>query len=310
MKKITRVTLLVLAIFVVLVLSLNLVPYEDFDLSNSNLGSSLDLDGAAIRYWQTGIGADVLFIHGFPGSIEIFKSLVPHLGDDLRLTMYDRPGFGFSSLEGHRFDLAYEVEVAVGLIQRLNLQNVTVVGYSAGGPVAAQLALDHPELVRHVVLLSSVLAQEELESDPMVNTFSSPLIGKPLAFIFRHTMGEQMLRGLFADIAAEDEAKAEALFEDVHEIWLQTRTIVTMCKEMKNFTTRDAAQLLQRLPDLTTRTTIIFGKNDSFQVVEDAYATDRLLPNSELLLLDDAGHFVHYLHPEKVAEIILKCATS
>ncbi len=127
---------------------------------------------------------------------------------------------------------------------------------------------------------------------------------------FKYTMGAKAIRELFSEIAVVDERKAQVLYEEVHDLWVQTKTIITICREMKNYIERDAEQLRSRLPRLTTKVTIVFGENDSFAKVEDMVATDAVLPNSELLILAGVGHFVHYLYPERVAEIILRCAAS
>ncbi|GFH22993.1 AB hydrolase-1 domain-containing protein, partial [Haematococcus lacustris] len=84
-----------------------------------------------------------------------------------RAVAYDRPPFGLSGRplswdsaaeDTNPYTLAGATEFARRLIERLGLGKVVVMGHSAGGPIAVDLAARHPELVAGVVLIAPAIS--------------------------------------------------------------------------------------------------------------------------------------------------------
>lgn len=107
------------------------------------------------------IGADtlpmVLFIHGSPGSWDAFIGFFADssLYERAQLVSVDRPGFGKSGLGKPEQSLQQQVADIWPLL-RLNhsSRKPIVVGHSLGGPVAARLAMDHPDEVGGLILVA------------------------------------------------------------------------------------------------------------------------------------------------------------
>jgi len=105
-----------------------------------------------------GTGRPVVLIHGWPLSGEAWKDQVPALqGAGYRVVTYDRRGFGRSDKprSGYTYDtLAEDLHTLLG---ELDLDDVTLVGFSmGGGEVARYLSLYGPERVHSVVFASAV----------------------------------------------------------------------------------------------------------------------------------------------------------
>ena len=105
-----------------------------------------------------GTGRPVVLIHGWPLSGEAFKDQVPAFeAAGYRVVTYDRRGFGRSDkpLTGYKYDtLAEDVHT---LLVELDLNDVTLVGFSmGGGEVARYCALYGSERLRSVVFASAV----------------------------------------------------------------------------------------------------------------------------------------------------------
>jgi len=99
-----------------------------------------------------GEGAPLVLLHGFALHGGLFAPIVPALAQTYRVHAVDLPGHGNSTTQAAT--LTDMVEAVAAVIAPLR-QPVTVLGWSLGGMVAQRLALDHPGLVRRLVLTST-----------------------------------------------------------------------------------------------------------------------------------------------------------
>jgi pimeloyl-ACP methyl ester carboxylesterase len=111
-----------------------------------------------INYEDHGIGNPVILIHGWPLSLRSWERQVPALLDaGCRVIAYDRRGFGDSSkpISGYNYDvLADDLHK---IMTKLNLRDVTLVGFSmGGGEVARYLGKHGAERVSKAVFMSAI----------------------------------------------------------------------------------------------------------------------------------------------------------
>lgn len=111
-----------------------------------------DLD---VYHESHGTGETVLLIHGLGSSTEDWEPQVTALAARFRVVAYDVRGHGRTSKPRGPYSVPQFAEDAAALITALELGPVHVVGLSMGGMIAFQLAADHPELVRSLVIVNS-----------------------------------------------------------------------------------------------------------------------------------------------------------
>ena len=102
----------------------------------------------------------VLFIHGTPGSWKAFADLLADdaLSEEAYMIALDRPGFGQSNGEKTIPSLADQAKIVQNIIKReVDNKRVILVGHSLGGSIAVRLAMDHPDLVKGMVLVAPSL---------------------------------------------------------------------------------------------------------------------------------------------------------
>lgn len=118
---------------------------------------SLTVDGRPVSYTSEGGGdAVVLGLHGCPGSVRDFRWMGPCLAPRVRFVRLDLPGFGqtpLASLPDPTFQ--GRAQWLTRVLDCLDIAEVTVVGHSAGGPLALELAASHPIRVRGLGLIAA-----------------------------------------------------------------------------------------------------------------------------------------------------------
>lgn len=129
------------------------------------------VDGSTIAIDVRGEGDPVLLIHGAAGQIEIWAEPMATLAATHRVVAYDRRGHGRSANPTQNCRL--HMNDAATLLTHLTTAPATVVGYSSGGSIALMLALEHPELVRSLVLIEPPLHWFRRPSVPVLKMVAS-----------------------------------------------------------------------------------------------------------------------------------------
>jgi haloalkane dehalogenase len=112
-----------------------------------------DVGGHRIHYIDEGAGPPILLLNGNPSWSFGWRDVVLRLKGQFRCIAPDYPGFGLS-LEAPGFDFrpSSQSRVVEALVDRLELEGLTVFGYAWGGPIGLGFAGRRPELVRALVI--------------------------------------------------------------------------------------------------------------------------------------------------------------
>lgn len=118
-----------------------------------------EINGVRYYYELRGTGEPLLLLHGGLGSIDMFGPNLPILSAHRQVIAVDQQGHGRTTL-GERPIIPRDMaDDMAALLEKLGFKQVDVVGYSMGGAVALRLAIQHPEAVRRVALVSAGFAQ-------------------------------------------------------------------------------------------------------------------------------------------------------
>jgi pimeloyl-ACP methyl ester carboxylesterase len=113
--------------------------------------------GRVLEYESSGSGEAILFIHGAIVADSFAPIMREEVLADFRLIRYRRRGFGGSAAPGNPPTIEEHARDAKALLDDLGVTAAHVVAHSGGGPIAVQLAIDEPKVVRSMILLDPAL---------------------------------------------------------------------------------------------------------------------------------------------------------
>ena len=139
-----------------------------------------DVGGVSTRYYDDGDGEPLVLFSGgqfgfpFTYSLDHWSLNLPGLARDFRVIAVDKLGQGHTanplSNEDYTFDAV--VDHAYGLIKGLGLERVSVAGHSRGALLVARLALDHPELVKKLIIVDTSTLSPETSMFPSYDWYN------------------------------------------------------------------------------------------------------------------------------------------
>jgi 3-oxoadipate enol-lactonase len=113
-------------------------------------------------YYEThGQGDSIVLIHGFALDSRVWKYQVKELSKTNKVITYDMRGFGKSSLPNGKYSHHEDLHE---LLKQLNIKEAKLVAHSFGGEVAVNFALEYPQEVSSLVLISSSLGRVKGDS--------------------------------------------------------------------------------------------------------------------------------------------------
>jgi pimeloyl-ACP methyl ester carboxylesterase len=137
------------------------IPWEDLERQTELLGRS-------VNYVDVGSGPNLILIHGLSGNWMNWLENIPQLAREHRVIAIDLPGFGRSPLPQSEITIGLYADVLIALMHKLSLDTATLIGNSMGGQISAKLAIEHPELVDRLVLVSPAGVTIDIARNPQV----------------------------------------------------------------------------------------------------------------------------------------------
>lgn len=264
----------------------------------------VEVQGTQIRYRQAGTGPCVFMIHGLPGTLEDWQPLWEQLAPTCQLVAIDRPGHGQSGTTLPH-TLEQNATVALGVIDRLGLTEVTVVGHSYGGATAVAMAAQHPAAVRAVVALAPPSLPEPAHRiETPMHLARVPLLGDRIIATFSPLLGPKMVaRGIRAAFHPNDSALPPGFIERNQRIWLSAKVSVTTAQEKVGLAASQR-RLVRCYAGIKKKLVLVHGTEDRLVPTDQSWGLHRMVPASELILLEGVGHYIQFARPKELAEIV------
>ena len=274
-------------------------------------GRFLDIDGNRIHYVDVGSGPAIVMVHGLGGQMANFTyALVDQLKDRFRVVVMERPGAGYSDrAPGASARLGVQADVVAGFIARLGLGRPLLVGHSLGGALALAVALQHPEAVSGLALLSPLT--QPLDAVPLAFrglAIASPKLRKAIAWTLATPLAMAKGKAMLAEVFGPEPPPADYGVRGGGLLGLRPRTFYSTSTDMMAVG-EDLPGLHARYGTLKLPVGILFGTGDRLldPQVHGRPMTDQVagLTYEEI---QGVGHMIPVTQPHAVAVFIEKIA--
>lgn len=267
--------------------------------TNTITERTVRVKGKDIFVAETGSGPAVVLLHGGgPGAsgMSNYARNIEPLAEHFRVIVPDMPGYGRSTKGVSRRDpFGYLADHIRGMLDELGIDSAHLVGNSYGGSCALRLALDTPHRVTKLVLMgpggvgtSRGLPSEGLRSLLAYYGGDGPSLEKLRTFIRSYLVHDG---DAVPDSLIEARYRASIDPEVVANPPLQRPAGLRTLWRM-DFT-RD-----RRLGSLPTPTLVIWGRDDKVNKPSGAAMLSDRLPNADVLLVANTGHWVQWERAE------------
>src|SRR3712207_3337186 len=125
------------------------------EMNENPEGNYAEVSDLNMYYEIRGSGEPLILLHGGVGAIEMFGEVLPLLAEGRRVIAVDLQAHGRTADIDRPMTFEAMAEDVAALIEHLGLGEADVMGYSLGGGVALRTAIQHPEVLRKLVLVST-----------------------------------------------------------------------------------------------------------------------------------------------------------
>ncbi|KAA3532621.1 alpha/beta hydrolase [Pseudomonas sp. ST1] len=261
----------------------------------------INTSNGSIAYYRFGHGSPIVFLTGYRATISEWNVyFLETLAERHEIIVYDNRGVGRSISAAVRYGIKDMADDAAKLISSLGLRDVTVVGWSMGGAVAQQLALDAPQDVRRLVLINAMAPGRLGEGPPpsVIRTLSGEgpthfsavmrlLFPEPAV----HRAEKCFIQDMFSPQGyqpASVSASAAQAQEEIMRKWLRSDSVY------------------HDLRKITFPVLLLAGQDDTVLSPKNSDSLHKVFSKSTLTSYRNGGHAMMYQYPRQMAAQIVK----
>jgi len=264
-----------------------------------------NVNDTELFYEKIGSGTPFLVMHGGLGvDHSYFRPALDPLGDDIELIFYDHRGHGRSgrpSIDTISFEKL--ADDADALRNNLSQKKIGIIGHSAGGWVALNYAIRHPDNISHLILIDTSPAMdypdelmkniERKNPDPtIVEVLNAPVSSTVEGF-------REQFRIMQPVYFYDFNTKIQKMMNNTLE-----KMILTPEVSIHQDTLLEKYDVSSRLKEINVPTLILVGEDDFICPPSQAHRMNKSIQNSEIYVFEKCGHYPFWEVPDDFFKVI------
>jgi len=231
------------------------------------------VDDIRMYYAVYGAGEPVILLHGGLGNADYWGNQVPALAEHYRVIVADSRGHGRSTRTDQPYSYQLMASDVLALMDYLQIDRAAIVGWSDGGIIGLDLAMNHPERLTKLFAFGANYKVAGLRDD---------IDGNPTFNAYIERAGHDYRR------LSKTPDQYDAFVEQISGMW----------SSQPDYTPA-------QLGKITLPTVIADGAHDEAIRQEHTKELAELIPDAKLLILPDVSHFAMWQNPAEFNQAVL-----
>lgn len=246
-----------------------------------------------MHYRELGEGQPMMILHGLFGFSDNWQSHAKKLAEYYRVILVDLRNHGHSDWSD---DFSYDLmaQDVLELCQELELEDILLVGHSMGGKTAMRFAQQHASYLEKLVVVDMGIKSYPMHHQHILAGIHA--VDLP-SITVRRQAEEQMRAHIDSDGVMQFLLKNLYWKEKGKIAWRMNIEVLE----------REMPAILGALPEgeVWTPTLFIRGALSNYVLDEDVDSIEEQFPDSEIVTIEDAGHWVHAEAPADFLNALL-----
>lgn len=266
-------------------------------------------DGEKVRVIKAGQGEPLLLMHTIRTQIELFSEMIPFYANKYTVYAIDLPGHGQSSINKKiNYDEPYLRNSVIDVIEKLNLNNLTLVGESIGATLSLTVSAEIPEKIKQVIAVNTYdyetryadgIRRGNFIANFMMWNYSIPINGAIFAALENRFFLSMVMNGGVTKIKKIPTWLMKMFDKTGHRPGYSFlgRNI------LKNW--RSWAQAKSQYHKINSPVTLIYGEND-WSTTAERKQTLTKIPHAKFETVAESGHFLSVDNPNALKQLMSK----
>jgi pimeloyl-ACP methyl ester carboxylesterase len=259
-----------------------------------------------LHFTDRGKGKTLLFLHGFGANSYTWTKVSETLSQNYRVILLDLKGHGASPKPNDSaYSLHDQAELVTAFILENSLEDLTLIGHSLGGGIALLVALKLgskvPNPISSLILIDTVAYSQPLPA--FIKILRVPVLAQlSVCLVPNRLQALQVLRLAYHD--------NEKITNDTIDAYSTPLALPgahhALIETAKQIIPQDIEDISSRYGTIRIPTLLLWGKHDRIVPLEVGERLHHAISNSDLVVIDDAGHIPHEEAPAVTLQAIQK----
>lgn len=241
----------------------------------------IEVDRLKIAYQVAGSGKPIVVLHGWGAEASTFGNVFDRLSTTHRIYALDLPGFGLSEIPPTAWNASDYAALLTKFFGLLNLDKAHLIGHSYGGRISIVLGAEQPQMVDKLILVNS----------------AGIIPSRTARYYYRINLAK--LGRLMRKCGSSGNRLADSIShrlgsKDYREAGPMRATLVKSVNQ----------NLRPLLPKIQASTLLIWGEHDTDTPISYGKIMHDEIPNAELVILRDAGHYSFLDQPKQFCHAV------
>ena len=282
-------------------------------MARTQIGNFVDAGGLRTFYLEQGEGPTMVLMHGssvaMDSRVTWFKN-IGALAEHFHVIAFDQPGFGHTDMphQGRYLNRQERTQHALDFLDVLGLETVILVGHSEGGYMGTRIAIEQPDRIAKLIVVTSGGTAPRLGGDRDLSWMAASK--RAYDFTSRMANEEVFLETARNSTFTHDDEFMKIMKENYSQSKKSGnfdifRKLSEQETKSKPYTRLQEEHIHPYLPSLAVPTLLVWAHNDGTVPVERGLRLMELFVDCEMHVFDNARHMVMVDQAEKFSRLLL-----